>query len=142
MSAKGIKNIYLVFVGVFFIVLDQLSKLIIKANHSSLIVENNGVVWGYITNPMAKVIITLAGLIILAIIFSQAKLSSIWQTVAIVLVASGVLSNIVDRILYSSVIDFIHLPNFLSWWPTFNIADIYIFVGIVIYGQQVISHKS
>ncbi len=47
-----------------------------------------------------------------------------------ILVLAGALSNFVDRILYGGVIDFIDF-YISSWhWPTFNFADIFIFVGI------------
>ena len=46
------------------------------------------------------------------------------------LVLAGALSNFVDRILYGGVIDFIDF-YISSWhWPTFNFADMFIFVGI------------
>ena len=46
----------------------------------------------------------------------------------------GALGNLVDRIRYSHVIDFIHAHT--KWggrdhsWPTFNVADIAICVGV------------
>jgi signal peptidase II len=46
------------------------------------------------------------------------------------LVLCGSVSNIVDRMLYGGVIDFI-LLNFGQWtFPVFNLADVYIVVGI------------
>jgi lipoprotein signal peptidase len=50
------------------------------------------------------------------------------------LVLGGALGNLVDRIRYSHVIDFIHAH--MKWgghdhsWPTFNVADIAICVGV------------
>jgi lipoprotein signal peptidase len=50
------------------------------------------------------------------------------------LVLGGALGNLVDRIRYSHVIDFIHAH--MRWggrdhsWPTFNVADIAICVGV------------
>jgi signal peptidase II len=50
------------------------------------------------------------------------------------LVLGGALGNLVDRIRYSHVIDFIHAHA--KWagkdhsWPTFNVADIAICVGV------------
>ncbi len=46
------------------------------------------------------------------------------------LVLAGSLSNIVDRIIYHGVLDFI-LLSFNSWsWPVFNIADMAIVIGV------------
>jgi lipoprotein signal peptidase len=50
------------------------------------------------------------------------------------LVLGGALGNLIDRIRYSHVIDFIHAH--MKWgghdhsWPTFNVADIAICVGV------------
>ena len=43
----------------------------------------------------------------------------------------GALSNIIDRLINSYVVDFIllHYENF--YWPAFNLADIYITIGII-----------
>ena len=45
----------------------------------------------------------------------------------------GILGNLIDRILYSHVIDFIdvHLPGYR--WPAFNIADSAISIGVCLY---------
>ncbi len=46
------------------------------------------------------------------------------------LVLAGSLSNIVDRIIYHGVLDFI-LLSFNGWsWPVFNIADMAIVIGV------------
>jgi signal peptidase II len=46
----------------------------------------------------------------------------------IILIISGGLSNIADRIMSGCVIDFIDL----KFWPVFNLADIYITIGGII----------
>jgi len=65
------------------------------------------------------------------------------QAVALGTIAGGALGNGVDRLLYQSVTDFIRVytnnPTVSGWlieaigsnaWPTFNIADVAIFVGL------------
>lgn len=54
------------------------------------------------------------------------------RTALLVLIA-GAIGNLVDRALYGEVIDFLHL----HWrdafhWATFNVADIYIVLGVVL----------
>ena len=43
------------------------------------------------------------------------------------LIVSGIVGNLIDRIFYGSVIDFI---NF-RFWPIFNVADSLIFIGVI-----------
>ena len=44
---------------------------------------------------------------------------------------AGALSNIVDRITYGAVIDFVDFHIFGYHWPTFNIADAFIVCGVL-----------
>jgi signal peptidase II len=41
---------------------------------------------------------------------------------------TGLVGNLIDRIVYGSVIDFINL----KFWPIFNVADILISIGALI----------
>lgn len=57
-----------------------------------------------------------------------------WLCTALALVLGGAFGNLIDRIAYGHVIDFIqwYIPNSaLPPWPTFNIADSAICVGAV-----------
>ena len=48
------------------------------------------------------------------------------------LIAGGSLGNIFDRIFYSSVVDFIDIHINNHHWFIFNIADVFITLGIII----------
>ncbi|OZD70506.1 signal peptidase II [Rhodococcus sp. 06-1059B-a] len=49
-------------------------------------------------------------------------------TVALALILAGALSNVLDRIVDGAVTDYFHT----GWWPTFNLADVYITIGVVL----------
>ena len=49
----------------------------------------------------------------------------------LLIIISGALSNIFDRMLNGYVIDFIYLHYKSFFWPAFNFADIYITIGII-----------
>lgn len=52
--------------------------------------------------------------------------------VALMLVLGGAIGNLVDRILYGHVVDFIDV-YYQSWhWPAFNIADSAITIGAIL----------
>jgi signal peptidase II len=56
---------------------------------------------------------------------------------ALSLILGGALGNVVDRIMYGAVVDFIDL-HYAGWhWPAFNIADsaICIGAGLIIWGE-------
>jgi len=47
------------------------------------------------------------------------------------LVLSGAVSNIIDRLLYGAVVDFIDFHAYGWHWPTFNVADSLIVAGVI-----------
>ena len=54
------------------------------------------------------------------------------------IIISGAISNIFDRILNGYVIDFIFLNYQKYYWPAFNFADIYITIGILMLMSTII----
>jgi len=61
--------------------------------------------------------------------------------VALSLILGGALGNVLDRLMYGAVVDFIDL-HYANWhWPAFNIADSAICIGavLIIFGEL---HKS
>ncbi len=48
------------------------------------------------------------------------------SAVALALIVGGALGNIFDRFAYGYVVDFISI----GWWPVFNMADVFLSVGI------------
>ena len=45
---------------------------------------------------------------------------------------SGAVGNLIDRALYGYVIDFIDLHVNSFYWPVFNFADSFIFIGVAL----------
>ena len=52
-----------------------------------------------------------------------------WMSLAFALILGGAVGNLIDRVLYGYVIDFIQVYYDKSYFPTFNIADSAIFCG-------------
>lgn len=46
---------------------------------------------------------------------------------SLIIILSGIISNIYDRITFGGVRDYINIPH----WPVFNLADSYIVLGIM-----------
>lgn len=52
--------------------------------------------------------------------------------IALSLIIGGAVGNLIDRVLYGRVTDFIHL-HYQDWfWPAFNVADSAITVGVAL----------
>jgi signal peptidase II len=61
----------------------------------------------------------LAAAIFIVIFHRRVPADDIWTRVALGMILGGALGNALDRILTSSVTDFVDL----RWWPVFNVAD-------------------
>ena len=54
-----------------------------------------------------------------------------WLAVSLGCVIGGALGNAIDRVLYGAVADFLDFHAYGYHWPSFNVADIAICVGVV-----------
>lgn len=48
-----------------------------------------------------------------------------------IVVLAGAVSNLIDRFIFGGVIDFIQFHVGLWYWPTFNVADVFIVGGVI-----------
>ncbi|MFA7096030.1 MAG: signal peptidase II [Gammaproteobacteria bacterium] len=55
-----------------------------------------------------------------------------WLAAALALILGGAIGNVIDRVMYGYVVDFIDLYYGAWHWPAFNIADSAITVGVAI----------
>ena len=55
-----------------------------------------------------------------------------FEKLAYFLIIIGAISNILDRAINTYVVDFILLHYKNYYWPAFNLADIYITIGIIV----------
>jgi len=68
----------------------------------------------------------------------HSNLFGIWDLgFGILLIISGAFSNILDRLYFGCVIDFIQLP----YWPAFNLADAFIVIGVIISVVKILNSK-
>jgi signal peptidase II len=90
-------------------------------------VHNEGIAFGLAGGGGAGLIVlTAAALALILVLFARSpERPGIW--IAVGLLAGGALGNLADRVRINSVTDFIDLPV----WPSFNIADVAIVVGVV-----------
>ena len=108
-----------------FIAVDQAIKIVLWYKFPQLVNLNQGILFGFVTNIYLVGILLIIGSSILGYLIYRSKQIDI----ALILILSGAISNIVDRFVYKGVIDYIHI----SFWSDFNLADIYIVVGVIIY---------
>jgi signal peptidase II len=96
------------------------------------LIWNKGIAFGLLSidgSVIYNSITILIGLIIIAILFMMLKNNNI-QRYFFALIAGGALGNFYDRIVYTAVPDFIDLHFYGFHWFVFNVADIFITIGV------------
>ena len=96
------------------------------------LIWNEGIAFGLLSFNQENLYNLLTFLIILIIFFILIMIfkSSGLKKIALIMILGGALGNVFDRILYKAVPDFIdfHIGSF--HWFVFNVADIFITLGI------------
>ncbi len=78
-------------------------------------------------------LIGLTGAVIGFILYYLFKRAKGYEVVPLALIAGGAIGNIIDRIRFGAVIDFLDFHIGGLHWPAFNVADICIVVGVGLY---------
>jgi len=142
------KKLTIFYVAALIFTFDRLSKYFILKLSNSVeefnipvtsflnfnLVLNNGIAFGLFSfnEQFYYNIITLVILIITLVILFFAIKSDGVERIGFSMIFGGSLGNIFDRLYYSAVVDFIdfHINNI--HWFIFNIADIFISLGVII----------
>ncbi len=137
-------------ISVCILILDQFTKYlatiylqgegILRVMDSDLIwlvfVQNPGTAFGMrFLPPTVLLIISVVASIGLASYLFRNSLLTIQIGVPLSMILGGAIGNMTDRVLNGRVVDFLSVdfPDFImSRWPTFNVADSAISVGVVI----------
>tara|TARA_B100001027_G_scaffold131935_1_gene91377 strand:- start:222 stop:671 length:450 start_codon:yes stop_codon:yes gene_type:complete len=132
------------FILAFFIFCDLITKFLIKNNFlineskelnrflDIVYIQNYGVSFGFLSGLVSYWVLVIVGLLVTSLIYylmirSYKRLEKLAYFIIII----GALANILDRIINSYVVDFISLHYGDFYWPAFNLADIYITIGII-----------
>lgn len=135
------KYLYIVLFIIGLVLIDQVSKLLVVNYLSDKIVlinnffsldyvKNTGAAFGFFSgNIFFLVLITLA-LVIYLIYELKQNIDKKFNLVFIILIISGAIGNLIDRVFRGFVVDFISFILFNSQMPVFNIADIFVTCGV------------
>ena len=98
------------------------------------LIWNKGIAFGLLSlenNFYYNALTLIIFLITIILIYLMSKSKNV-EKLGFLLIIGGSFGNIFDRLYYSSVIDFIefHIGNF--HWFIFNVADIFIMIGVTI----------
>ena len=131
------------------VILDQVSKVMVKRGlhlferievipdfFYILYIRNSGAVWGLFARgadtwlQKGITILSMVALTLVIVFFLRVSRECRLELAGLSLVAGGAVGNLLDRLIDGSVVDFLHF-SFGSWsWPTFNLADSAITIGV------------
>lgn len=158
----------------FIVILDQISKYVVKTSmhlYQSIDLIGDFLRLTYIENPgMAfgiqfeskfwfTVLSILAALIVVIYLVRMPNERFVFRF-SLALILGGAIGNLIDRLLYGRVVDFvdveffdISLPSFkflflqfpgyeMTRWPVFNVADSAVTCGMILLTWMIFSQKS
>ena len=133
------------------VVLDQLSKYLVLqhfgeqgcADHREIVTAffdlvmtcNRGMSFGlFNAGPGLSVpLFSIAAVVIVAILlFWLSRVRSDLLSTAIGLIIGGAIGNVIDRLRFGGVIDFLYFHLGSWYWPAFNVADSAICIGVAV----------
>ena len=132
-------------IAFFFFIIDFISKQVVihflSLNESILVIKNffyltytknNGAAWSILKDQrLLLLIVTVIVLFLINKYMNKEELSKL-ENFIYGMIIGGIVGNLFDRIVYSSVIDFLDFKIFGYNYPIFNLADTFIVIGIIL----------
>jgi signal peptidase II len=146
-SVAGARPLWRPFFGIagIVVVVDQLTKAWIRSilapGESTPVLgdwirlvhaQNNGGIFGLLRGQALPFAVVSLGVIALIVAYHGRSGRSPFLTLALALLLGGAIGNLLDRLLYGSVVDFVDAGIGSIRWYTFNVADASISLAIVL----------
>ncbi|ATW24870.1 signal peptidase II [Candidatus Formimonas warabiya] len=138
----------LIAVALAVIIIDQGSKFLVRSQMAEMqtiplidnifhltYVRNPGAAFSLLPNQTPVFIaITLLAAAVAIFFYYRVEREKIWLRLGIALMLGGAVGNLIDRIRFGEVVDFLDFRI----WPVFNLADSAIVVGVALICWQLI----
>jgi len=141
-----------IFLLLLVIVLDQLTKIwVVKSFHlyesleiipnffSLTYLTNKGAAFGFLAGVTAAwrhyffLILASVALVLICIAWFRMRKDHPFYGPALALIAGGAIGNVIDRVRFGAVVDFLDFYVAGHHWPAFNVADSAITVGVALF---------
>lgn len=131
-------------IAAMLVAIDQISKFltvkflrpiesieVIKGIFSLTYVENRGAAFGILQNARwVFIIATIIAIICMVVYKIKYKPTEKTVNIALCLVLSGAVGNMIDRIMHGFVVDMLEV-TFIDY-PVFNVADCFVVIGAIL----------
>ncbi len=146
------KNIILfIFGAIAVIILDQITKAVITeklfmyGSHkvidgffSLVYVMNPGAAFGFLAGApeifryLFFISVTVLAILLIIYYILKSKSQDVLMVISLTLIFGGAVGNLIDRIRFGAVVDFLDFYIGAWHWPAFNVADSAISIGAVL----------
>ncbi len=137
------KIILISFIG---IVLDRIIKSLLLLNMDMgdsitiinnfwniTLISNTGAAFSILSsNTPFLIIVSLFTIILIYFLFIKGQELKDYQKILYGILLGGIIGNLIDRIIYGAVVDYLDFNIFGYNFPVFNLADIFIVVGVIL----------
>jgi len=137
------------FLSLILVIADQLTKMMVLGSlklyesieitsfFSLTHVHNYGAAFSFLADEdgwQQYFLVSISMIASIAIILWMKKTSinQPYKLIALSLILSGAIGNLIDRAVFGFVIDFINLHYQDFYWPVFNVADMAITLGLIL----------
>jgi signal peptidase II len=79
------------------------------------------------------IIIFVTAFVIGFILYYLIRRADSYERMPLAFIAGGALGNLIDRVRFGAVVDFLDFHIGGAHWPAFNVADAFICVGVALY---------
>ncbi len=145
------KKYYWIFISMLIVILDQVSKLIVSStlelyDEISVIkdffaithIHNEGIAFGMLSDngTFSKILVALLTVVLIVvavIVLLRGMIKNSFGVITIAMIIGGGIGNLIDRVFLHYVIDFFAFTFFGKDFAVFNVADIFVSVGTVLF---------
>lgn len=133
-----------IILSIIFLIVDQISKILVSNNLTSKVTiinnffyltkaYNKGAAWSILKGErLFLILVALVTITLLLIYIKKNNIRKKSNIIAFSLIIGGALGNLLDRIIYGYVIDFLDFVIINYDFPIFNLADTFIVIGIIL----------
>lgn len=136
------RSVYVLLIVLSIVVIDQITKyLVVKYMNpfdtinilpflNLVSVRNTGAAFGMFKDIGSSFFITVSIVAIIFVVWLLFKTKEGYLSLSLII--GGATGNLIDRILFGYVVDFIDLFAGRFHWPAFNVADASLTIGLII----------
>lgn len=135
----------IIFISILVLIIDIISKQLVlnlMIEHQSIsiisgffnltLAKNTGIAFSFLEGKLPLIIIMTMTIVYIILKYLKTITPNKYESISYGLIVGGAIGNLLDRIIYHYVIDFLDFKIFKYSFPIFNLADTAIVIGVIL----------